>query len=267
MRYNQEAYFQTYGASVLWNYAPKSDATFIIIVLFLAANAFTWFAQKSRWQMVADRLVKAACEDWSPSMGGSDESKHLREEALTILKDQKPSTEEDKKKATTTPQSSPANSKKLNRKNSGTSGKGKMSGKEKKQQEIEELKPIVTKLVDKMDDFGAGFHKPTWKDLFVVRFVKLPFYVGSGMLWQSKYLIRRLQKKELNDEERSVLTERAVGTVAWDLASDEDRQGMISRELWIMDNLVEWKEEQEVKTWSKADQKHYAKMKKKGKEL
>lgn len=264
MRYNQEAYFQTYGASVLWNYAPKSDATIIVIALFLAANAFTWFAQKSHWQKVADRLIKAACEDWSPSQGGSDESKHLREEALEILKEQK-STSEDSKATTTT--SSPANSKKLNRKNSGASGKGKLSGKEKKQQEIEELKPIVTKLVYKMDDFGAGFHKPTYKDLFAVRCVKFPFYVGSGILWQSKYWIRRLQKKELNDEERSVLTERAVGNVAWDLASDDDRKEMILRELWIMENLVEWKEEQEVKTWSKADQKYYAKMKKQGKQL
>ena len=85
MRYNQEAYFQKYGAGVLWQYAPKSDATFIVIILLIVANCFTWFAQKQRWQNVADRLIKAAVEDWSPSMGGTTESKQLREEALEIL--------------------------------------------------------------------------------------------------------------------------------------------------------------------------------------
>jgi DnaJ family protein C protein 25 len=249
MRYNQEAYFQTYGASVLWHYAPKSDATFIILMFIIAANAFTWVAQKHRWQMVADRLIKAACEDWSPSMGGTAESKHLREEALIVLQERGEGKDEE-----------PAAS------NGKASKKGsrKISGKEKKRQEQEELKPIIAELVGKMNDFGAGFHKPTWRDLFLVRMAKFPFYLGAGVFWQTKYAIRRLQKKELNDEERSVLTERAVGHVAWDLAAEDERSSMIARELWVMDNLVKWKEEQEVKTWSKADQKYHAKMKKKG---
>eukprot|EP00339_Tiarina_fusa_P017837 CAMPEP_0117007774 /NCGR_PEP_ID=MMETSP0472-20121206/7534_1 /TAXON_ID=693140 ORGANISM="Tiarina fusus, Strain LIS" /NCGR_SAMPLE_ID=MMETSP0472 /ASSEMBLY_ACC=CAM_ASM_000603 /LENGTH=398 /DNA_ID=CAMNT_0004709639 /DNA_START=309 /DNA_END=1505 /DNA_ORIENTATION=- len=249
MRYNQEAYFQTYGASVLWHYAPKSDATIIIFLLIVAANAFTWVAQKHRWQMVADRLSKAACEDWSPSMGGTVESKQLREEALVIFQQRAAKKDDDP----------PPTNGKVTKK-----GSKKVSGKEKKKQEQEELRPIVWELVDRMDDFGAGFHKPTWRDLFLVRMVKFPFYVATGVLWQAKYVIRRLQKKELNDEERAVLTERAVGHVTWDLASDEEKGDMIKRELWILDNLVEWKEEQEVRTWSKADQKYYAKMKKKG---
>jgi DnaJ family protein C protein 25 len=249
MRYDQEAYFQTYGASVSWHFAPKSDATMIILIMIIAANAFTWVAQKHRWQMVADRLIKAACEDWSPSMGGTAESKHLREEALAILQER--AEKKDEEPLTTNGKASKKGSKKV-------------SGKEKKRQEQEGLRPIVSELVERMEDFGAGFHKPTWRDLFLVRMAKFPFYLGAGMLWQAKYVIRRLQKKELSDEERSVLTERAVGHVTWDLASSDDREDMIRRELWVLDNLVEWKEEQEVKTMSKADQKYYAKMKKKG---
>jgi DnaJ family protein C protein 25 len=146
----------------------------------------------------------------------------------------------------------------------GKKNKEKVSVKEKKSLQEEQLKPIIAGLVDQMHDFGAGFHKPTWKDLFLVKVATFPYYVGTGMWWQTKYLVRRLQKKELNDDEREVLTERAVGHVTWDLASEEDRKAMGKRELWVMDNLVVWKEEQEVKTWSKADQKNYAKMKKKG---
>ena len=114
-----------------------------------------------------------------------------------------------------------------------------------------------------MHDFGAGFHKPTWRDLLIVRMAFWPYYIAIGTIWQVKYFARRLQGLDLNDEERQVMTERAVGPVAWELASEDDRMEMIKRELWIIENLVDWKEEQEVKTWSRADQKMHAKMKKK----
>lgn len=185
-------------------------------------------------------------------MGGSTESKQLREEALEILAKEN-SKKEEKSDGSTSGKLSKTKSK-----------KDKVSGKEKKQKEQESLKPIVTGLVEHMHDFGAGFHKPTWRDFFIVKVFKFPHYFWTGVWWQTKYVIRRLQKKELNEEERCVLTERAVGHVTWDLASEEEHNAMVERELWIMDNLVEWKEEQEVKTWSKADQKYYAKMKKKG---
>jgi len=74
--------------------------------------------------------------------------------------------------------------------------------------------------------------------------------------------MRRFQKKDLTDEEKDVLTERAVGPVAWDIASPETRQEMLKRELWVQDNLVEWKEEEEIKNLSKWEQKEFKKMKK-----
>jgi hypothetical protein len=254
MRYNQEAYFQKYGASVLWQYAPKSDATMIIFFILVLANFFTWIAQKTRWQNVADRLIKAAVEDWSSSMGGTPESKHLREEALEILADQQKA--EDDAAAAAAPAATTGKSK---------AKKVKISGKEKKQQEMENIKPIITGLVSEVKDFGAGFHYPTWRDLMIVRVAKFPFTLTIGTFWQAKYLIRRLQKKELNDEEHSVLTARAVGNVAWELSNEEGRQEMIKLELWKMENLVKWSEEQEIKNMSKADQKYYLRqMKKKG---
>lgn len=256
MRYNQEAYFQKYGSSVLWAYAPKSDVTMVLVLLFIIANVFSWHSQKHRWQLVADRLSRAAIEDWNPSQGGTPESKQLREQALAVLAEQEAEGETNGGDATATTNSS--NSKKSK------SGK-KVSGKERKRQEQEALTPIVKALVDEMHDFGSGFHQPTWRDLFAVSLVRLPFKIATGTAWQLKYWTRRLQGKELNDEEREVLTQRAVGPVPWDTASDETRQDMIQRELWIMDNLVEWNEEQEIKKLSAADQKAYYKLKKKGK--
>ena len=255
MRYDQEKYFQKHGTSVIWNYAPKSDAALVIIVLFIVANVFSWYAQKHRWQLIADRLIKAAVENWTPIQGGTPESKQLREQALEILEAETPESAQD-----STDQSKPSPSK-TGKKAKRASGQQK---KNKKQETNEALIPVVTALVNEMNDFGGGFHKPTWRDLVVVTLARLPFKIGAAIVWQTKYMIRRFQKKELNDDERNVLTRRAVGPICWDTASDEDRQSMIERELWIMDNLVEWNEEQEIKKLSSAEQKYYNKLKKKG---
>jgi DnaJ family protein C protein 25 len=122
------------------------------------------------------------------------------------------------------------------------------------------LKPIIQELAYGITDFGAGFHKPTWRDLILWKVLKFPYHLAKFVTWQTGYVVRRIQKLPLNDEERTVLTERAVGHVAWEIASEEDRAEMISRELWILDNLAEYKEEQEFKKLSKGEQKYYARM-------
>ncbi len=248
LRYNQEAYFQKYGASVLFKYAPKTDTMIVLIFLFILANGFSWMAQKQRWQQVANRLIQATVEDWSPGQGGTPESKLLREQALEKLEKLEAEQAENDSKTESGKQKK---------------AMSKLAAKEKKKNEHERLRPIVTDLVEEMHDFGAGFHKPTWQDLLIVKMSRWPYYITVGTIWHMKYYARRIQRLDLNDEERQVLTERAVGPVAWELASAEDRLEMIKHELWITANLVDWKEDQEVKSWSKADQKMYFKMKRK----
>jgi DnaJ homolog subfamily C member 25 len=262
LRYNQEAYFQKYGSSVLWTYAPKSDVTFIVLILVGAVNAFSWYAQKTKWQNVANRLIKAAAEDWSPSQGGSPESKELRDHALAILAEREQLTAANNNNETTTsPTLVKAESNVSNGDDSKsgkkpkTKGKAKLSGKEKKKQELDALLPILTELVDEMHDFGAGFHKPSWKDLMIVGVAMLPYKLTVGLVWETKYYWNRIQGKELTDEEKEVLTARHVGPVAWDIASEEARLEMIQRELWVRDNLLAWKEEQEIKNLSSREQK------------
>jgi DnaJ family protein C protein 25 len=248
LRYNQEAYFMKYGTSVLWSYAPKSDLWGVVILLFVIGNIFSWFSQKHRWGMVAERLSKAAMEDWNPSQGGTPESKELREQAMQVLaaktEEQTNGEEADLKKQ---------------------KGSKKVSAREKKRLEEEALVPIIKALVDDMHDFGGGFHKPTWRDLLIVTLAKLPFKLAGGLVWNTKYFLRRLQKKELSEEEREVLTQRAVGHISWETSSDEDKEAMVKRELWVMVNLADWGEEQEVKKLTSAEQKMYFKMKKKEK--
>ena len=96
----------------------------------------------------------------------------------------------------------------------------------------------------------------------IVNLAKLPYRIALGAVWEAKYYLRRLQGKELNDEEKEVLTERAVGPVSWDIASEETRQEMINRELWVKENLIEFKEEEEIKNLSGWEQKQIRKMQK-----
>eukprot|EP00956_Cyclotella_meneghiniana_P015912 scaffold24738_cov74-Cyclotella_meneghiniana.AAC.12 len=223
-----DEYFRKYGSGVLYEYAPKSDTVFVVILLLAAASAFTYYAQKNRWQTIANHLIKAAVEDWSTIEGGSAESMEIREKALAILAEQKGGDTavdgENGKDTSVAGKKGKVGDKKK---------KGpKLTSKEKREKDMEELRPIVVELVNEIDDFGAGFRKPTMHDLLV--------------MWWSKYLIRRIKKLEYNDEEREALTISAVGQVAWVAASEEDRAKMLKMDLWVTDNLVAWKEEQEM---------------------
>jgi DnaJ family protein C protein 25 len=155
-----DEYFRKYGSGVLWEYAPKSDASFVIILFLIAGSAFTYYAQKSRWQKIANHLIKAAVEDASAMEGGSAESVEIREKALEILAQKKAengTVVDDGQEQESGGKKGKAGDKKK---------KGsKLNAKEKKEKEMEELRPIVVELVNEIDDFGAGFRKPTMHDL------------------------------------------------------------------------------------------------------
>jgi DnaJ family protein C protein 25 len=155
-----DEYFRKYGSGVLWEYAPKSDASFVIILFLIAGSAFTYYAQKSRWQKIANHLIKAAVEDASAMEGGSAESVEIREKALEILAQKKAengTVVDDGHEQESGGKKGKAGDKKK---------KGsKLNAKEKKEKEMEELRPIVVELVNEIDDFGAGFRKPTMHDL------------------------------------------------------------------------------------------------------
>ena len=251
LRYDQEAYFNKYGTSVLWSYAPKSDVTMVLLLLLIIGNVFSWFSQKHRWKLVANRLVRAALEDWTVSQGGSPESKQLRQEALEELAKREKADE-------TSSSSSPSKA------NSSKKSKKSLSGKEKRRQEQEQLLPILKEMVSHMHDFGGGFHQPTWRDLLIVSLAKLPYKIGKELWWFTKYYVRRWRKLPLSDEERTELTRRAVGPLVWETSSEEDRDALIKRELWVVSNLAEWSEEQEFNKLSAWEKKEYMKLKKKG---
>ena len=237
---------------MLFHYAPKSDTLAVIVILLVLASVASWFMQKARWQQIADRVIRAAVEGSGPREGGSAQSIEVREKAETIMKERK-----EKESKSTAAKSSTTTGKEKKTKGA------KLTKKEMKEMANEELRPIIVELVNEMKDFGAGFHQPTWKDILIIKMAKWPYFLFTAIVWQVKYMYRRFRKLELNEEERQVLTQRAVGHIAWEAASDEDREEMVKLDLWVTENLEEWRELQEVRQLSAGDQKRYNRWKKK----
>lgn len=255
-----DEYFMKYGSSVMWSYAPKSDTRFILLFLFILAEFFTYFAQYKRWERIADHIIKAAVEDWSASQGGSSESMEIRQKGLEILAKQQEDMEKEKEKDSSehsTKSSSNRQAKKS----------AKLNKQDKKKQDQEALKKIVEELVHEIPDFGAGFHKPTKKDLFVLKLLKFPLVVVSSVGWRAKFYFRRIRGLPYSDSEIEMMTRISVGAIAWEASSDDEKAKMLTLELWVPDNLEEWREEQRTKLLSSGDQKRLARMKKKEKKL
>jgi len=248
MRERPDEYLKKYGSNVFYHYAPQTNTFAVVFILVAMSCVFTWFVQKQRWQNIANRVIRDAVEGLSAFEGGSAESIEIREKAEQMLKEKK----ENEKGETVV---SDVKSKK----------KLKLTKKEIRDMEKDELRPFIVDLVNEIDDFGAGFHKPTWRDLLIFKMCKWPFIIVKGIMWETKYYFRRLTKKELNDEEREVLTRRAVGNITWEASSPDKRDEMIQRELWVMSNLEDWQELVEVRQLSSGDQKRYNRMKKKEK--
>jgi DnaJ homolog subfamily C member 25 len=259
LRYNQEAYLRKYGSDVLWAYAPKSDTLFVIVFILTAGSAISWWAQKQKWKNVADKLIKAAVEDWGPQQGGTTESKELRDRAIAILQEKEKGVTNENENGDTDKASADGESTKKKKKAK------KLTPSERRKELEDSVRPIIAELVNEIEDFGAGYHKPTWRDLMVVKLAYFPITFTNAIVWNLGYLIRRLRKIPLSDEEREVLTRRAVGEVNWASRSEEEQKDMLSRDLWVADNMIAWEEEQELKLLRNSERKRYARLKKQGK--
>jgi len=198
-------------------------------------------------------------EDWSVNQGGTIESMDIRKRALDILEQQNEnnasthSTSSGGDTPNSTPNKIPSKSK-----------KPKLTPKERKKQSEEALRKIVTDLVHEIDDFGGSFHKPTYRDLFVYKlFLTFPKTIYQTLVFRTQFVIRRLRKLPYSKYELEVFTRNAVGDVAWEVATPEEKEEWMKMELWVMNNFEKWKESQELKLLSSGYQKRHARWKKK----
>lgn len=250
LRDRPDEYYYRYGSNMIWKYAPQSNLSGVVILLLTLFSVLGWFVQLNHWQQIADVIIKAAVEDLGSQNGGSDESIEIREKAMQIW-------EEERDIRLDMMKFGSANGKDSKKQ------KNKMTKQARKQLQNEELRPIITKLVNEIDDFGGGYCKPEWKDLFAVRFVQFPYHAIKKSTWMVNYFIRRQRGLPYTDEELEYRTIAAIGNVAWDAALEEDHEEMKKRELWIPENLEAWEEHIQTRHFSAGDMKRYNRWKKK----
>jgi len=256
-RSRPEAYLEKYGTSVIWKYAPKSDTALVIIALLALLSWLSIWIKKTRWRNLADRIIKASVDGLSLKEGGSNESIEFRRLALEKLAERQAEREKLEKDESGGGGATASNGKDKKKKTRG------LDKKELKMKEQEELKAIIVELVEAVHDFGGGFAKPTWRDMFIVKLIKAPYSIITACAWWIQYLIRRTKGLEYTDEELEFFTRRAVGDVIWDTVTEEEKADMKTRRLWIFENLQQWKEEEEFRLLSPGEKKQYNRLKRK----
>jgi len=249
-RDRHDAYIQKYGSNVLWTYAPKSDVGGVVVFLFVILSILSYAMQKNKWRNVADHVVKAAYENLGPAHGGGRESAEVREAAMAEMAEENNRAMEGKsgreKKAA------------IRLMNATKAGSGGGSGKTPQQ---ERLHKLIVEKVNKINDFGGGYHKPTIKDLLVLKLCLLPYSISRYFYWSACLFLKQKRGLDFTAEEVLILTKRTVGIVAWDAETDLGQADMLERELWVEENMKIWKREQELSTMSRTERKQAKKEK------
>jgi len=215
-------------------------------------SALSYLLQKNKWQNVADHCIRAAYENLGPSAGGGRESAEVRREALAEIEEEDNRAMEGK---------SGREKKAAKRMMQAAAAGGGASGERTKAQE--RLYKLIVKKVNQIDDFGGGFHKPSLRDLMVVRILKVPLEIYRTLYWKCRISYRRRRKIEYNDDDVLYLTKKAVGVIGWDAETPEQQKIMLTLKLWIPENLERLKEEIELSRMGRGARKQAKRDKKK----
>jgi DnaJ family protein C protein 25 len=92
----------------------------------------------------------------------------------------------------------------------------------------------------------TGAEKPSLWRLLGIRFILLPYTVGKLATWQGWWIWRYwIKKKSYTWEDAAFLTRSylAISNSVWNSMSDERREEMVERRLWIHSNLEEYRAE------------------------
>lgn len=83
----------------------------------------------------------------------------------------------------------------------------------------------------------------SFKRSIIVETIKVPYDVAIDVNWAVNWFIKyKILKKPYDDAAKDYLTMSSLllSSDAWELMSDEEKQDLISKELWVEDNLLEY---------------------------
>lgn len=212
---NPAEYWQLYGPYVSYAYAPKSSVFTALLLLLLFVSAMQPAIQMSKYAHYVDKLKRAALNKLPLGGGGTPESLEIRRQAEEKL------------------QSQPTK-------------KNSKSGKLDRKKLEEAIDAIIRDL-----DIEGEFHKPTWREIPIVRAVIIPVYYGRLAYRYLTIEAKRYKGVELDEGEKQALIERYLGGAdAWESLSDEAQDELVASECWQRAKFDAWLKARQEKNGS-----------------
>lgn len=122
--------------------------------------------------------------------------------------------------------------------------KNKKSKEDRKKEEERVLREVVEDSID----IRGGYSKPTYHNILWVQLLCLPYYLVIYVRWILRWFYKfYLLREELGDEEKEYLTYKNLGLSHqyWVALSDYDRADLMSKQLWIPENFIIYRQEKE----------------------
>lgn len=139
--------------------------------------------------------------------------------------------------------------------------KKKGSKKASKLEQKEELERLIRKVIEEKMDIQGSYAKPSYVDILWVQLILLPYTLVLYITWYCKWIWKfTILKQPYGEEEKLYIIRKnlSMGVHQFNALEDKVKEEYLSEELWIKDNFVEWKEEQdEIQKKSLAENSKY----------
>lgn len=126
----------------------------------------------------------------------------------------------------------------------GKKARNKVSKAELKEEQERKIRQIIE---EKMDIKGA-YAKPRILDVLWVQILILPYTISKYLHWYFVWVWRfNILRQPYGDEQKLYLIRKymKLGQYQFDGLEEYERESFLEMELWIKENFVEWKAEQE----------------------
>lgn len=203
---NPQEYYAHYYRYYRRRVAPKVDVRLVLIVTISIISLIQYYSAKQRYEDAIKYFLTVP---------------KYRNKALEIIQKQD-----------------------LGPKTTGKKAKSKFSKTEQKEETELTIRNII---IDNMDIKGA-YAKPKLSDILWIQLLMSPYTLSKYALWYLRWTWNfTLLKKPYGDEEKMFLIRKhmQMGVHQFNGIEDDQKQSYLDMELWIKENFLTWKQEQE----------------------
>lgn len=127
-------------------------------------------------------------------------------------------------------------------------GKGKGRVKLSKAEQKEELDRAIRQIIEEKMDIKGAYAKPKIYDVLWIQLIILPYTITKYVNWYARWTWNfTILKKPYGEEEKFYLIRKllGMGQHQFDGLDDATKLEYLEMELWVKENFLEWKQEEE----------------------